>query len=265
VKNLHHWLRERGIRLVFAPIPQSASLFPDVVLGKFDGTTLKGDPANTPVRQLLEHLRSEGVSVIDFTAELTRLRMEQHEGRTYPVSLPNDTHWSSGGARISALQATKFLIEEGLISKAAADGPAPFEDILSVYSHDGDMGKVSAVANLEVKVDPVPALYHRVHPTSDQANKLMEDPGPAALIHCVGDSFLVAHRGMQAGFADHLVKETGLQVHVVSGFGCGHHAAMRGWLREGAGQAKVLLWMPSERYLAYDEWIDVLSEPTALR
>jgi hypothetical protein len=40
---------------------------------------------------------------------------------------------------------------------------------------------------------------------------------------------------------------------------------MRGWLREGPGRAKVLLWMPSERYLAYDEWIDVLSEPAALR
>jgi hypothetical protein len=52
---------------------------------------------------------------------------------------------------------------------------------------------------------------------------------------------------------------------VVAGFGCGHHAAMRGWLREGAGQAKVLLWMPSERYLAYDEWFDVQSEPAALR
>jgi hypothetical protein len=127
------------------------------------------------------------------------------------------------------------------------------------------MGKVSAVMNLQVKVDSVPALIHQVRPASDEAKKLLEDPGSAALIHCVGDSYLFAHRGEQAGFVDHLVAETGLQVHVVAGFGCGHHAAMRGWLREGVGQAKVLLWMPSERYLAYDEWIDVLSEPAALR
>jgi hypothetical protein len=266
VMHLHHWLQKRGIRLVFAPIPQSASIFPDVVLGRFDGTTLKGDPANTPVRQMLEHLRNEGVSVIDFTSELIKLRMEQHEGKAYPAYLPNDTHWSSGGAMIAAVQAARFLIEEGLVPKPSADeGAAPFREIRSVHSHEGDMGNVSAVVNLQVKVDAVPALFHQVHPTSEQAKKLLEDPGPDALIHCVGDSYLVAHRGEQAGFADHLVEETGLQVHVVAGFGCGHHAAMRGWLREGAGQAKVLLWMPSERYLAYDEWIDVLSEPAALR
>jgi hypothetical protein len=266
VKHLHKLLQERGIRLVFAPIPQSASLFPDVALGRFDGASLKGDPANTPVRQLLEHLRSEGISVIDFTAELSKLRMEQHEGRAYPAYLPNDTHWSSGGARICAAQAAKFLIEEKLIPKAAAgDAPVSFQDILSVQSHEGDMGRVSAVVNLRVKVDPVPALCHQVHPMSDQAKELLEDPGPGALIHCVGDSFLVAHRGVQAGFADHLVAETGLPVHVVAGFGCGHHAAMRGWLREGVGQAKVVLWMPSERYLAYDEWIDVMAEPAPLR
>jgi hypothetical protein len=266
VKHLDSWLRKRGIRLVFAPIPQSASLFPDVVQGRFDGAILKGDPANTPVREMLDSLRREGVSVIDFTAELARHRMEMHEGRSYPACLPNDTHWSSSGARISALQAGRFLLEERIISKAlAGDGPAPFEDIPSVQSHEGDMGNVSAVMNLQVKVDPVPALIRQVRPTSAQAKKLLEDPGPDAPIHCVGDSFLVAHRGMQAGFADHLVAATGLPVHVVAGYGCGHHAAMRGWLREGPGRAKVLLWMPSERYLAYDEWIDVLSEPAALR
>ena len=42
------------------------------------------------------------------------------------------------------------------------------------------MAKVGAVENLQVKVDRVPALYNQVRPVSDQARKLLEDPGSGA-------------------------------------------------------------------------------------
>ena len=263
VLHLHEWLKKRGVHLVFAPIPQSASIFPDVGLGHFDGTQLKAAAANSSVRFMLDELRREGVAVIDFSEVMGPQRMEIHEERAYPIYLPNDTHWASGGAAMAAKACADLLLHNKLVEPGR-------RDLFTVEkvpdTHAGDLNLASAVANLQVTIPPVPTLLHKVIASSEEALQLLADPGSSAEVHCAGDSYLFAHRDQHAGFVDHLVRETGLPVHVTAGNASAQRVALRAWLRNSsAGKAKVLLWMPAERFLGFDEWLDVEKEPAAKR
>ena len=263
VRHFHDWLKQRGVRLIFAPIPQSASLFPDVATGKFDGGRLKASPANSAVRRMLEQLRRDGVAVVDFSAVMQESRMEAHEGKSYPIYLPNDTHWASGAAAMAAKACAEMLVRQKIIEPRRGNlfGSQQIEVV-----HNGDLNHVSAVMNLQVRLPALPTLLHKVIPRSDEAQKLLEDPGPSAEVHCVGDSYLFIHRDQQAGFVDHLVRETSWPVHVVAGNASAQRVSVRAWLRDSAaGKAKVVIWMPAERFLGFDEWIDVENEPAAKR
>lgn len=258
VKSFHERLRKLGIKLIFAPIPQSASLYPDVGLGRFDGASLKGNAANSAVTALLKALHEDGVTVCDLTAHFIGRRMYSHEGKIYPAWLPNDTHWSSWAAAESARLIAEIVRKEDLLGtdeRAKGVTATSFETRWIPAMHPGDAAALQAVQSLRVTITPVPMYELQVQGLDAAAKSALAAQDAHAPIHLAGDSFLQAWGPNHAGFRAHLVKELGLPVHVVTMAGGGRHGAPHIWWQTCKdSRPKVLVWLMTERDLSLGQW-----------
>jgi hypothetical protein len=257
VRSFHRLLQARGIRLIFVPVPQSASLYPDVGLGGFEGNVLQREPANGAVGELLKALQADGVTVCDLTEHFRNHRLYEHEGRSYPAWISNDTHWSSW-ASAEAARVVAEMIAKAKVLKAAEAVRLPASSFNTAWhplQHRGDMESVEAAKSLGVIIPPVPAMELRVVPAVQGAAAILDVAPDTAPVHVVGDSFLGIWAADHAGFRAHLVKQLGVPVHAVTVNGSGNRGAPHTWWKGSRDSApKVVVWICAERMLPEPQW-----------
>lgn len=249
-------LRKNGGRLIFVPVPQSASLYPDLALGRNDGRVLKGPPGNTAVQELLRTLKGDGVSVVDLTEHFKSHRTYDFEGKEYPAWLPNDTHWSSWAAAESAklvkAEVTRALKESSSIPGVDGNLAASVKEVR--MDHAGDMGNLEVVKSLGVHVDPVPTVLYPCNALAEAQAEV----DPSASVHVIGDSYAIIWESARAGFSSHLSNLLHQPVYTMAVSGSGNRGAPHQWLKHaGDGHPRVLIWLVAERTLAQSDWFEL--------
>lgn len=249
ILRFHRNLEKRGIKLIFAPVPRSTSIYPGIA------TNIPYDPeidapVNQPVLDLLAELEKEGVTCVDLTSIFLKRRYESHQNREFPVYRKNDSHWSGAGVKIAADAIVKKIV---MPSKALESSSIFAEAIPADYSMPVFNGKKPRNPKSETE------LIFRVN---NPENASLFDPFQRdAEVHLLGDSF-VNYGGQGAGsygLQPHLVQLLGKPVNVFSA-GSGGPMISRSQFARAANMktAKTVIWVFAESFLApADVWFDV--------
>jgi hypothetical protein len=256
IQKLHAYTSALGVKLMIVPIPQSASLFPDVALGTFDGDALRTPPIDGALRNLLGVLeRDDHLLTCDLSIQLAGNRFQKVGDLQYPVALPSDTHLSSSGYMKAAKILADALRRTGVLTRPPLP-PSAFTLREKVVDHPGDLQKHGFIMSLRVKIDPSDLLLNEVVPTTPEAEEALNRNYPDAEIHLIGDSNADAFEENHAGLRSHLVRELGVPVHSESLAGEGHGNSPKAWVEnpELHRRAKILIWVVAERFYGYDFW-----------
>jgi len=115
IVSLDRQLKARGIDLIFMPIPDKISIYPDYLSDKA--------PADRMVfvqsLQLLHRLCEADVEVVDLFPIYHKFR-DEHPGR--PLHYVRDGHWRNIGAQIAGREIAARLRRYGFVGKALAAG-----------------------------------------------------------------------------------------------------------------------------------------------
>ncbi|MCX7426189.1 MAG: hypothetical protein NTW96_11295 [Planctomycetia bacterium] len=90
-------LAQRGIQLLVVPIPGKASVYPDMLSRRAEGTWRD---FRSPTEELLEELERRGVNAVDLFAVFREAR--QAAASDPALYLASDTHWTPAGAKVAA-------------------------------------------------------------------------------------------------------------------------------------------------------------------
>ncbi|MEE8424250.1 MAG: hypothetical protein V3S11_00395, partial [Elusimicrobiota bacterium] len=96
-RELQDFLKERGIRMLLAPIPDKRTIHHRLFPG--DSRRRKGGP------RLMAELRRAGVRSVDLLSAFERHR----DSRLAPLYQSDDSHWSSEGVRVAAAEIARRL------------------------------------------------------------------------------------------------------------------------------------------------------------
>jgi len=216
-------LAERGVQLVFFPVPVKEQIEPQGLARRaIDPAVL---PENPSYRALVARLESAGLPVFDALAEL---RAAALAGET--VYLANDTHWNPRGVEIAARGLAEFL------RRRVALPPSPSAGFVSQplrLDFEGDLkrllglgGLASPFADESVEAPQLFAADGRPHdPLATPADVLF-----------LGDSYTVVYTsqpGLQsgAGIAERLAFHLDRPVRRLAKAGANALADRAIWLR----------------------------------
>lgn len=177
ILRFHRNLEKRGIKLIFATVPRSTSIYLGIA------TNIPYDPeidapVNQPVLDLLAELEKEGVTCVDLTSIFLKRRYESHQNREFPVYRKNNSHWSGAGVKIAA---EAIVAEIGGSEKPLESSSAAAETVSVEYS--------MPVLNSKQPRNPKPEteLIFRVN---DSENAALFDPFQRnAEVHLLGGFF----------------------------------------------------------------------------
>ncbi|MFK5924559.1 MAG: hypothetical protein QM496_20475, partial [Verrucomicrobiota bacterium] len=260
-------LDEKGIDLVFVPIPRSTTIYPGIA------TNIEYDPAidgriNSAVRDLMNALEAEGVTCVDLTPTFLSNSYQDFEGEAYPVYRRNDTHWSPSGARLAATLIADTIKQRPSYSKLSSTNHS------AVFTESAVLEKLPYTMPIfdrppsRQQVTEMQPLYH-VNAEKDSDRKLLNANFPNAEIHLLGDSFSNAYGSGAgaAGIQPHLVKELRTPVNKIASASGSAAIAPNQFARNiDHSNAKIVIWAVAESFLAApDIWSDVpLDRPDVL-
>jgi alginate O-acetyltransferase complex protein AlgJ len=111
-------LKEQGIDLIFAPLPDKLAIYPDYL-----SDTAPADRMVVPaVRQLLKKLLENDVEVVDLYPAFYAARKADEEK---PLYYDKDSHWRNIAAQLAAEHVAKRLMRYDFVQKALAAGYVP--------------------------------------------------------------------------------------------------------------------------------------------
>lgn len=257
VRDVSRFLAEKGITVIFAPVPQAASLFEDVAAGVDRGLENPAPAPNGATLGLLKTLREDGVETVDLTAVLRKQRYAEFENKRYPVSLVNDSHWSPTGAKLAGEAVASYLQEFHPEVAPRVKESLGISERCDVFSNAGDISTLPAVKSLRVETGPVLALRHGLTAADEKAAACLEFDDGNCPIHVIGDSNLDVAKEVKGGFAAHLAKALQQPVCLTAVAAGGNGVALDTWWRNRRYErAKILVWLVAERFLDGDGWID---------
>lgn len=252
-------LAERGIELIFLPVPVKPTIYPERLAGGADPTSL---PDNPGVERLLRRLREAGVEVVDPAPALLAAKL-----RGEKVFLPLDTHWTPVGARLVA-----ELVAERVrsLARPALPPPTPFDtrrvriecrgDVYDMlpYAEAGRLFEAREVEIRQIAETPAGAgprdVASPVLVLGDSLSGVFSDPALGL--------------GRRAGFPELVAAELGMSVDWIASPGGGAAQARRALALRSGGLAgkRVVVWQVTRRDLLFsaDGWPRVdLPAPTA--
>ena len=253
----HEILNERGVELYVALPPINSSVFPDMMLNTYFDPE-HHDPPNQTIRDLLHDLREQGVSTVDLMPSFLAERWFEYQGKRYPVIRPNDTHWSSYGARLAATRFAQEVRSSTKYADALDQLPADtLEEKIEVIEMDSDIAEMIQRNRphwkVTVKPHSSPAYRVRVRGKGserDETTMKAMVPGehPGAAIQLIGDSFAQNLAPMYSGLHAHLTKELGAPIHLYFRYASGG-TICRDWLAtDHSSSAKIVILVLGESY-----------------
>ena len=191
-------LARRGIGLVVMPVPEKASIYPDMLAP----TIRAGDlPLATHTMEFLERLKNSGVEAIDLFQAFAETRNSKASHHT--LYLPQDTHWSPEGMRVAAAKTAEYLMGNGMAKK----GSVQFGTKAVVLRRAGDVLRMMGVPQLEERL-PKDEIECTQVLNAEDGTPYRDDAQSEILV--LGDSFLRIYERDEpgsAGFIAHLARE----------------------------------------------------------
>jgi hypothetical protein len=120
IVSLDRQIKERGVDLIFVPIPDKLSIHPDYLSEKAPADRM----VSVQTKQLLKRLCEADVEVVDLFTVYHAFRKEH--GDDVPLYYTRDGHWNNRGAQIAGDQIGQRLARYDFVQKAIAAGN-PFE------------------------------------------------------------------------------------------------------------------------------------------
>ena len=248
------YLGSRGIRLVFFPVPDKASLQPVELHGR--ERSLSAPPARNPdTDRLFRELEQAGVLVFDANPEVLRAGEP-------PRFLVQDTHWNARWMESVAADLGRFLVSRGAVA-ASQSGAAPrFRLQDRTVTRLGDVADMLALGEGQTLFRP---LSEAIHEVDDEKGAPFE-PNEKASVLLLGDSFTNVFTleqmgwGVSAGLGPHLARALDRDVDVIARNDAGAHAtrqllfnALAGGEDRLAGKT-VVIWELASRELAVGDF-----------
>jgi hypothetical protein len=229
-----------GIRLLVVPMPNAASIYPDVLLGR---PMPKPWRANEHVGHFCSALNERGVHCLDITPTFLQNRYIIHSGERYPIYRKNDTHFAPYAARMAAsIIASEIRRERGDI---VSESQAVTSIRASVASRPGDLSEFSELKALRYSVPQEMVPEFKVE--TDEPDLLVRDHA-ASGVCLLGDSFASVYG--DASLHAHLENELGKSVYLLAIAGGGVNLARREFVRQKLyDRVNFVVWVISERYL----------------
>ncbi|MCJ7675732.1 MAG: hypothetical protein MUO33_11365 [Sedimentisphaerales bacterium] len=111
-------LAKRGIKLLLVPVPDKASVYPDMLASR---ASLIEHPVNSKTLGIIWRLQQAGVEVVDLFAVFERARtgLSSADGTTY--YLLQDSHWSPEGMRLAAKTVGQRILDLGWVQKGQVE------------------------------------------------------------------------------------------------------------------------------------------------
>jgi len=195
-------LDERGIRLLVVPVPNKASIYPEMFARR---ASWAKQPVDLKTLEIISRLREYGVEVIDLSAVFSRARLGLLPGDDTKFYLSQDTHWSPEGVRLAARTVADRILE----LKWAQKGPVRYSLKPVTITRYGDILEMMQVP--QIKRLFVPQQLNCTQVVDAESGQLYRDD-PNSQILIIGDSFLRIYsrdEPGEAGFIEHLAYELG--------------------------------------------------------
>ncbi len=239
-------LAERGIDLLVVPVPNKASVYPDMLTKRSQD---KEKPVNSKTIEVMRRLRQTGVEVVDLFALFKQARAASPPGEATKYYLAQDSHWSPDGVRLAAEAIARRLLDLGWVEK----GQTEYALKSATIERYGDILKMIQVPQIERQFEP-----ERIH-GAQVINSVTNQPhrnDPNSEVLVLGDSFLRIYSQDEpgaAGFVEHLGYELGFALAAVVNDG-GASTLVRQQLSRSPkllANKKVIVWEFVERDIRF--------------
>jgi hypothetical protein len=195
-------LARRGIKLLVVPAPNKASIYPEMLTRRAEGSQ---QPVNPKTIDILSKLRESGVEIVDSFRLFAEARKSLLPGDNMRYYLAQDSHWSPEGMRLAAQAVAKRILDLGWAEK----GQVKYQFKPTAIKRYGDVLKMIRVPKIESSFEPETLKCEQVVNT-DTGRLYQDDPNSQILV--MGDSFLRIYSRDEpgsAGFIEHLACELG--------------------------------------------------------
>jgi len=217
-------LARRGIKLLVVPAPNKASIYPEMLTSRAEGSE---QPVNPKTIEILSRLRESGVEIVDLFRIFAEAREGLPPGDNTNYYLAQDSHWSPDGMRLAAQAVAKRILNLGWAEKGKVRyrlKPTNIErygDVLKMMQYvSRDVSRVSRprIADKMPATQRTPST-RRFEPetlnctqvvNADIGQLYQADPNSEVLV--IGDSFLRIYSRDEpgsGGFIEHLAYELG--------------------------------------------------------
>jgi hypothetical protein len=195
-------LAERGIKLLVVPAPNKASIYPEMLTRRAEGSE---QPVNPKTIEIISELRKSGVEIVDLFSLFAEAREGLSPGDSTRYYLSRDSHWSPDGMRLAAQAVAGRILDLGWAEK----GNVKYHLKPANIERYGDVLKMMLVPQIESKFEPEILNCTQVV-NADTGQLYQDDPDSEVLV--IGDSFLRIYsrdEPCSAGFIEHLAYELG--------------------------------------------------------
>ncbi len=251
-------LAQRGIRLLVVPVPNKASIYPEMLTFRADRVE---QPVNPKTIEILSELRESGVEIVD----LFRLFAEAREGLSLGDKtryyLSQDSHWSPEGLRLAAQAVARRILDLGWAKK----GKVKYSLDPTIVRRHGDVLRMMQVSQIESMYEPERLNCTRV--ANATTGRLYEDD-PNSDVLVIGDSFLRIYSGDEpgsGGFIEHLAFELGFPLTSIVNDGGASTLVRQELSRKSAllRNKKLVIWEFVERDIRFgtEGWQQVILPP----
>ncbi|KPL21870.1 MAG: hypothetical protein AMJ75_09200 [Phycisphaerae bacterium SM1_79] len=239
-------LAERGIKLLVAPVPNKASVYPDMLTRRAKHTE---KPVNYKTLEIISLLRQAGIEVVDLFATFRygRSGLIPDENKNY--YLYRDSHWSPVGMRLAAKTVGQKILELGWVEKGQTEYTLKPVEV----KWQGDILRMIQVPQVENMFEQERIKCVQVVKAATQ-QPYQDDPPSEVLV--LGDSFCRIYSQDEpsaAGFAEHLAYELGSAVTSIVNDG-GASTLVRQQLSRNPNlfaNKKVVVWQFVERDIRF--------------
>jgi hypothetical protein len=195
-------LAQRGIKLLVVLAPNKASVYPEMLTRRAEGSA---QPVNPKTIDIISALRKSGVEIVDLFGLFDEARKSLSPGDNKRYYLVQDSHWSPDGVRLAAQAVAEKILDSGWAEK----GKVKYSLKPTTIERYGDVLKMMRVPQIESSFVSETLQSEQVI-DSDIGKVYQDDPNSQILI--IGDSFLRIYSRDEpgsAGFIEHLAFELG--------------------------------------------------------
>lgn len=239
-------LAERGIHLLVVPVPNKASVYPDMLTRQAKD---KDEPVNARTIEVMRRLREAEVEVVDLFALFKQARADSSDGEATKYYLVQDSHWSPDGVRLAAKAIARRLIDLGWVER----GQTEYALKSVTIERRGDILKMIQSPQIERQFKPEQIDCTQVLKLATK-QPYHDDPNSEILV--LGDSFLRIYSHDEpsaAGFVEHLAYELGFALTAIVNDG-GASTLVRQQLGRNPrllANKKVIVWEFVERDIRF--------------